>query len=143
MARLAKEKFLVLSTEDTVDGRTLLRIASSKSERMHFIGTMSDGQELVGYMKGEGKYADREKYPLPDKMLLDLILPKKDAFEVSEWLRGQPFEDSIVVVFSGADRIQSVEKPGAIGSNSFLTETGKRFGPSELVRLLREYIDHK
>src|SRR5712671_7616068 len=110
MARLAKEKFLVLMVEDAEGDCLLLRMAVSKTDRMHFIGSVSDGNELLGYMKGEGKYADRERYPLPDKMLLDLVMPRPEGFEVVEWLRGQPFDDMVVVVFAGSQPVQDVDQ---------------------------------
>ena len=113
----------VLMVEDSQKDRLLLRIALSKNERSHFIGSISDGQELLGYMRGEGKYADREKYPLPDKMLLDMEVPRKEGFEVVEWLRGQPFEDMVVVVFHGSERVQGIEKAAAVGTDFFPART--------------------
>ena len=143
MARLAKEKFLVLMVEDSQKDRLLLRIALSKNERSHFIGSISDGQELLGYMRGEGKYADREKYPLPDKMLLDMEVPRQEGFEVVEWLRGQPFEDMVVVVFHGSERVQGIDKAVAVGTDFFPARTAHGLTQQNLVKLLEEYLSHK
>ena len=52
------------------------------------IHRVADGQAAIDYLAGSGKYQDREKYPLPQIMLLDLKLPLRDGFEVLEWARG-------------------------------------------------------
>ena len=143
MARLAKEKFLVLTVGDAENDCLLLRLALSHSDRMRFIGNVSDGQELLGCMKGEGKYADREKYPLPDMLLLDWVVPRKDGFEVVEWLRGQPFDDLVVVLFSGSDRMQAVEKPFSFASERSCGKNEHAFRYPNLIKLLQEYLSHK
>src|SRR5256885_17122037 len=103
MAKLANEKFQVLMVDDSEDDCLLLKMALSRTNRLRFIGSLSDGEELVSYISGRGKYADRESYPLPDMLLLDLMMPRKNGFEVLEWLRSQPFaNDMVVVVLSGS-----------------------------------------
>jgi hypothetical protein len=144
MARLAKERFLVLMADNAPNDCLLLRVAISKNERMSFIGNASDGRELMFYMKGEGKYADRERYPLPDKMLLDLVIPRKEGSEIVEWLRGQPFEDMVVVVFSGtaAENVQEVEKTFPL-STDLVPPRPNAFRRQNLVKLLEDYLSHK
>ena len=88
MARLDREKHLVLMVDDSEDDCLQLRITLGKSDRMRFIGSVSDGEELLWYMKGEGKYVDRDKYPLPDKLVLDLALPQKEGGDSSCGAKG-------------------------------------------------------
>src|SRR3954470_19860626 len=65
MAKLAKEKFLVLLVDDSEDDCLLLKLAVSRAERLHFLGSVGDGEEIVAYLNGVGKYADRDLYPVP------------------------------------------------------------------------------
>ena len=51
---------------------------------------VEDGEEVISYLKGEGIYADREKYPFPILLLLDLKMPKINGFQVLEWLHTRP-----------------------------------------------------
>src|SRR5262249_18276421 len=122
MAKLAQEKFLVLMVDDSEDDCLLIKMAMSRTSRLRFIGSVSDGEELVEYMTGKGKYSDREQFPLPDMLLLDLMMPRKNGFEVLEWLRGQRFEDLVVVVLSGSEQSQDVQKALALGADHYHTK---------------------
>ena len=51
---------------------------------------VSDGEEAVDYLSGDGVYVDRTKYPLPSLMLLDLKMPKRSGLEVLQWIRAHP-----------------------------------------------------
>src|SRR6266581_3559317 len=122
MARLAKEKYLVLMVDDSADDCLLLKMALSKAQRLRFIGSVSDGEEIVAYLSGEGKYSDRERYPLPDMLLLDLMMPRKNGFEVLEWLRGQPFDDMTIVVLSGSEQPEDRKRALALGADYYQTK---------------------
>src|SRR5947209_1534265 len=109
MAKLDKEKYLVLMVDDSEDACLLIRAAVERMGRLHFIGSISNGEELIAYLKGSGQYADRLRYPVPDLLLLDLKMPRKDGFEVLEWLQTQPFPDMIVVVLSGSGQPEDLK----------------------------------
>src|ERR1043166_4648842 len=117
MAKLSKEKYLVLMVDDSEDDCLLIKMAVSKADRLRFIGSVSDGEELVSYLTGKDVYSDRERFPLPDMLLLDLKMPRKNGFEVLEWLQSQPFKDMVVVVLSGSDHREDVEKAMDLGAD--------------------------
>lgn len=143
MAEVANEKFLVLMVDDSEDDCLLLKMALSRTSRLRFIGSLSDGEELVSYLSGKGKYSDREKFPLPDMLLLDLMMPRKNGFEVLEWLRGQPFEEMVVVVLSGSDQAQDIQRAMALGADHFHRKEGSPVKRLELVKILEGYLTSK
>ena len=58
--------------------RRIMCFSSSKSLRRRIFPipcVVWNGEEAINYLKGEGKYANREEYPLPDIFLLDLKMP--------------------------------------------------------------------
>src|SRR5437588_6873838 len=110
MAKRAKEKYLVLMVDDSEDDCLLIQMALRQAERLRFIGSVPDGEEVVAYLKGSGKYADREQYPVPDMMLLDLKMPRKTGFEDLEWLNSQTFDDMDVMVVTGSAQAEAVQR---------------------------------
>jgi len=126
--------------DDSEDDCLLLKMAVSRTERLHFIGSVSDGEEVVAYLNGTGKYADREEYPLPDMLLLDLMMPRKTGFEVLDWLRQQPFEDMVVVVLSGSDHGPDRDKALDMGADYFHTKQTSPQKREQLAKVLEEYF---
>ena len=143
MAKLAKEKYLVLMVDDSEDDCLLLKMAVSKAERLHFIGSVSNGEEVVEYLNGQGKYADRQQYPIPDMLLLDLMMPRQNGFEVLEWLRRQPFDDMVVIVLSGSDQSKDIRKALDLGADQYHVKEASSRKRIELVKALEEYLARK
>lgn len=118
-----REHAVVLIAEDDEDYVLLVRQAFSQAQIPNPVFAVSDGQQAMSYLKGEGKFANREEFPLPDLLLLDLKLPRFSGFEVLAWLRGQPgFSGLRVVVLTSSDRIKEVNDAYRLGANSFLVK---------------------
>lgn len=84
---------------------------------------VSDGEEAIAYLKGEGRFAKRDEFPLPDLFLLDLKMPRKNGFEVLDWIRSQPtLAQMRVVVLTTSDEIRDVNRAYTLGAASFLTK---------------------
>jgi CheY-like chemotaxis protein len=59
--------------------------------------------EAISYLNGEGRFADRKCYPLPEILVLDLTKPRMNAWEVLDWLKAQPDLNRIHVCFIGSE----------------------------------------
>lgn len=67
------------------------------------------------------------KKELPDLILLDLILPKKDGFEVLKELKGDPAMQNIpVIILSNLAESADVERALALGARTYLVKTNYR-----------------
>src|SRR5580765_6435282 len=80
----------LLVVDDDTDSLTLLGLAIKRLPLRVRFATVQDGEEAVAYLNGEGQYSDREKFPFPRLILLDLKMPKMDGFAFLAWLRKQP-----------------------------------------------------
>src|SRR5436309_14494688 len=98
MARSTPE-ILVLAVEDSSDDYLLIKRGFRKMERIRLVGQVADGEEAMAYLKGEGKYANRQEFPFPDLLLLDLKMPGVDGFVFLRWLLTQSFHIFIVICF--------------------------------------------
>jgi CheY-like chemotaxis protein len=101
---------------------------------------VSDGEEAVAYLKGEGKYADRYEYPLPSLLLLDLKMPRKNGFEVLEWIREQPGLRRLrVVVLTTSDAPDDIDRAYELGANAFMVKPLERGQFLELTNAIKGY----
>jgi CheY-like chemotaxis protein len=112
-----------LLAEDREDDVILVREGFTRAGLNKPISVVRTGNEAIQYLGGRGKCADREKFPMPDLLLLDLKMPGVDGFEVLEWIRSQP-EISIrkVVVLASSADVIDVNKAFALGANSFVVK---------------------
>ena len=140
MAKLSKERYLVLMVDDSEDDCLLIKMALGKADRLSFIGSVSDGDELVAYFQGDGPYADRIRFPLPDLLLLDLMMPRRNGFEVLKWLQSQPFDDMVVVVLSGSEQPEDARRAIDLGADHFHAKYADSRKRLELVKLLEQYL---
>lgn len=109
---------------EDIENDVLLLQRSFEQARMavvtHVVG---DGDECVAYLNGTGKYANRQEYPLPDLLLLDLKMPRRNGFDVLKWIREQPSLSALrVVVLTSSGRIRDINLAYDLGANSFLTK---------------------
>jgi CheY-like chemotaxis protein len=84
-----------------------------------------DGGEAIAYMNNDGPFRDRQKFPLPDMLLLDLKLPTKNGFEVLEWCRTQPhLKELFIVVLSGHYELElrDINQAYLLGAHTFLAK---------------------
>ena len=87
------------------------------------IHVSSNGQDALDYLYGRGQYADRQTYPLPSLILLDLKLPGIDGFEVLHQIKETPILKRLPVIIltsskEEGDRALSYD----IGANSYLVK---------------------
>ena len=82
-----------------------------------------DGDEAIAYLKGEGKFRDRRHYPFPRLLLLDLNMPRRDGFEVIQWVRESEHNSLRIIVLTTSGELRDVKKAYELGANSFITKT--------------------
>lgn len=130
----------VLLVEDDPDDVLLTQRAFRKLGVPTSMQVVGDGEQALAYLVGRGDYADRERFPLPDLMLLDLKLPRRSGFEVLEWLRAQPGLRRLpVVVLTGSRESVDVNRALDLGANSYLVKPVGFDDLLEVVRTLRLY----
>ena len=117
------EQMVILLVEDREDDILLIRRALSQANVRNPLHVVREGEEAVAYLQGEGRYAQRDEYPLPDLILLDLKMPRFDGFELLQWIRRQPGLKGLrVVVLTSSEDIFDVNKAYELGANSFLVK---------------------
>ena len=83
----------------------------------------NDGEEALAYLKGESKFSDRNAFPLPSIMFLDLKMPRLSGFEVLQWLKSDPtFKSTPTIVLSSSDLQSDIDKAYQLGANAYLVK---------------------
>lgn len=135
-----REQALILLVEDREDDVLLLRRSFQKAGIGNPIQVVGNGEEAINYFSGTGRYSNREEFPLPELVLLDLKMPKVDGFEVLRWVRSQPELAGLrVVVLSSSESIRDVNLAYALGANSFLVKPADFNDFVELSGFINDY----
>jgi CheY-like chemotaxis protein len=87
---------------------------------------VKDGQQALDYFGGRGIYADRNKFPLPGVLLLDIQMPKRNGLEVLHCIKRLPcYSELLVVVLTGLTENHYIDKAYQAGAHSFLRKPAR------------------
>jgi CheY-like chemotaxis protein len=129
------ETLRILVAEDDENDLVLLRVAFSKGHLAAPLNVVRDGQELMDYLEGVPPFDDRVTYPQPTLLLLDLSMPRRDGFEVLEWLLWYPkLRPKHIVVLTASDYGEDLRRVKLLGADAHLV---KPQDMNELVRLVK------
>jgi len=118
---MADERRAVLAVEDSDDDQFLLREAWVKAGVSNPLAFVSDAEQACDYLSGEGRYADREAFPFPVLLLLDIKLPGKSGLEILAWLREQErFKTLPVIMLTASTWPEEVSAAYRLGASSFV-----------------------
>jgi CheY-like chemotaxis protein len=116
-----QNKPIFLLLEDSEDDALLVQRAFQKGNILNPLITLRNGEEGMAYLLGLGAYHDRQQFPLPALILLDLKLPGMNGFDFLRWLRQHPGLEKIrVVVLSSSERVRDIDLAYKLGANSYL-----------------------
>lgn len=129
----------VLYVEDEETDALLMQMAFERSAPGSALHVVSDGKAAMDYLSGKGAYGDRNTYPLPALVLLDLNLPVLSGFDVLRWMRGPGnFAALPIVIFSSSARERDRETARDLGATDYVEKPTSIGRFSELVRSLRD-----
>jgi CheY-like chemotaxis protein len=116
---MGKDTFSVLLVDDSDDDRLFVRRALRKNPGFVVVAELCDGEEAIAYLGGHGDFGNRDKFPYPDVVLLDLKLPKKTGHEVLEWVQANRLEKLYIVILSGSFLPGDITRSRELGANAY------------------------
>jgi CheY-like chemotaxis protein len=127
----------VLYVEDDPNDAFFMRLVRKKVGVQNPLEIVSDGEEAIRYLAGEGPYANRVRHPLPDLVLLDLKMPRVTGLDVLRWIRSQPALVHLpVIVFSSSNYPSDINSAHALRIDAYLVKPGRLDEWMELVNSL-------
>lgn len=117
------DRAVFLLVEDNESDVILIQRAFVTAKILNPLFIVNSAEDAMAYLAGAGRYNNRDEFPLPGLILLDLKLPGLDGFDFLRWLRQQPGIHSLrVVVLSSSDHVRDIDQAYKVGANSFLVK---------------------
>jgi CheY-like chemotaxis protein len=131
----------VLCVDDSSDDTVLLRHACRRAGVKFALQAVDDGDKAIQYLSGGDIFSDRNAYPVPRLILLDLKMPSKTGFEVLVWLRKHPVHGNLpVAVFTSSQHESDIHEAYRKGANCFLTKPVEYEALVQLVKALDQSV---
>jgi len=131
--------FILLAEDDDNDAFGM-ELAFENVGLARRVRRVCDGDQAIDYLRGDGEYRDRAKYPLPSLLLLDLKMAGQDGFAVLEWVRANPrWKNLVTVVLTSSENPADMEKAYALGANSYLVKPSSFASFANMLKLLEGY----
>ena len=131
--------FTLVAADDNPDDRLLLQAAWEETATVDLF-LVEDGEELIRFLRHQGKYADAQ-FPLqPHLILLDLRMPRKNGYEVLQEIKTDPVLRKIpIVVLTTSTARLDVERSYDLGANACATKPESFEDLLQLVQTLNQY----
>jgi CheY-like chemotaxis protein len=131
------ESQVILLVEDDANDALLSQSALRESGALERVIHLPDGEDAIKYLNGDAPYNDRDTYPIPSLVLLDLKMPKLTGFDVLAWLQKHPALalQIPVIVLTGSIHPEDAKRAKQLGAVGYEV---KPVGFSDLVEIAKK-----
>lgn len=117
-----KDPITILMADDDDDDYLLTKKALKESKLLNTLIRVTDGEELLDYLKARGTYKGTSP-ARPGVILLDLNMPRMDGREALKEIKSDPeLHDIPIVIFTTSKAEEDIYRSYQLGSNSFITK---------------------
>ncbi len=117
-----KNKPEILMVDDNPADIDLTSEVLAQSKGHFHVNAVNDGVEALSFLQRHGKYAGA---PVPDLVVLDLNLPRKDGCAVLSSIKADPALAKIpVVIFTTSHAEADITRSYKLGANCYLKKPG-------------------
>jgi two-component system response regulator len=130
----------ILMAEDDADDRMLAEKAMRESKIANPLVTVTDGEELLEYLRHQGKYSNPEDAPDPCFILLDLNMPRMDGREALRIIKeDEKLKKIPVIIMTTSQSEEDILVSYNVGVNSYITKPLTFAGLVNVIRGLKDY----
>lgn len=138
MARRNSRPLTILHVEDDDNDAILLGKACERAKLPTILCRVADVEQAKAYMIGLDDFIDREHFPLPQVIILDLKFPGASGFEFLAWLRAQKEFSSVpVLVFTSSLSRHDKSQAMAQGASSYFVKPASFEALVQMVNLFQ------
>lgn len=127
----------ILLVEDNPGDVMLIEEALRESGSDANLSVAKDGEEALAYLNRQGEYADAH---LPDLILLDLNLPKKNGYEVLKRIKSdQRLRHIPVIILTTSEAEKDVIDAYELSANCYITKPADLEGFFSTMRVIQSF----
>ncbi len=135
-----KRPVVILIADDDPEDRMLAKDALEENKLSNDLQFVEDGEELIDYLYNKGHYKDKNRYPKPGLILLDLNMPRKDGREaLKEIKRDESLRLIPIVILTTSKAEEDIIRSYNLGVNSFITKPVTFDALVEIMKTLSKY----
>ena len=133
----------VLVAEDNHDDAFILQRAFKHCGLGRPAHIVSDGADVINYLRGDPPFNDRTVHPYPDILILDLKMPGVSGFDVLDWLKQNPDYRVIpAIVWSASADRRDVKHAFCLGAHAYLCKPASFDAFLEVAKCLLAFWTH-
>ena len=130
----------ILMVDDDKDDQMLTEKALKENGLRNPMRFLSDGEEMLDYLKRKGKFSTPESSPRPCLIILDLNMPRMDGRKALLFLKADPDLKKIpVVVLSTSRSEEDITRSYNLGADSFIVKPVDFNGLISMAESLKKY----
>jgi CheY-like chemotaxis protein len=127
----------ILIADDDPDDRLLIEDAFRESNFQHPIAFVDNGEDLLSYLRAEGRHSSRT---LPGLILLDLNMPRMDGRTALMHMKAdRAFRRIPVIVLTTSTAEEDIQQTYDLGVSAYIPKPGSYSELLELVESLNSY----
>jgi CheY-like chemotaxis protein len=116
-----------------------LRLAFSSAAPAVHLRVLRSATESEAYLSGADDYSNRDGYPIPLLILVDLDGPHAAGLEVLEWVKAKPGLMQIPVIALASSESSDVDRAYALGASSCLLQSTNQEATCDLAKGIEAY----
>jgi CheY-like chemotaxis protein len=134
------EPITILMADDDADDRRLTRDALEESRLANDLRFVENGEELLDYLRHQGKFTNAAQAPRPGLILLDLNMPRKDGRTALKEMKADPDLRQIpVTVLTTSKADEDIFRSYDLGVNSYIVKPVTFEALVDILQTLEKY----
>jgi len=136
---MAETEKKILLVDDSDAETYLITSLIEQAEGLQLVWRATNGDAALMYLEGQGTFQNRDKFPLPDVMLLDLNMPQRNGFEVLERLKTFAARPKVVILTS-CDDPAAEQRAMDLGADAFKVKPYEVLQYAAFIDWLRNWL---